>query len=198
GLTVMVLLMLPWNISHAAGTTPPVRLIVSAGTAAIGAMMLILVMVGRWGVQRLRIATMVPLTVLLFFIFGFGPFFGIPAIARTKRTIQLIDLTYSARPLARQLSRMTPGHEPVAVLRVRRDLEYGLSFYRNERVLDYDTDGVPPQAHILVVRDVAAPAMATLLATRAYHPLFAYPAQRVSVYQVDALGKDDILTSPHR
>jgi 4-amino-4-deoxy-L-arabinose transferase-like glycosyltransferase len=198
GITVLAVLLLPWNISHPAGTLPPVRLIVPAGTAAIGAMMLILVAAGRWGVKGLRVATMVPLTVLLFFIFGVGPFFGIPAIQRTKRTIQLIDLTYSARPLARQLSQMTPQHEPVAVLRVRRDLEYGLSFYRNERVLDYDTDGVPPQSHILVVRDIAAPAMATLLATRAYHPLFAYPAQRVSVYQVDALGKDDILTSPHR
>jgi 4-amino-4-deoxy-L-arabinose transferase-like glycosyltransferase len=198
GLTVMVVLLLPWNISHAPGTLPVARLIVSAVMTAIGAMMLILVAVGRWGVKGLRTATMIPLTMLLFFIFGVGPFFGIPAIARTKRTIQLIDLVYSARPLARLLSQMTPAHEPVAVLRVRRDLEYGLSFYRNERVLDYDTDGVPPQAHILVVRDIAAPAMATLLATRSYRPLFAYPAQRVSVYEVDALGKDDILVSPPR
>lgn len=196
GVTVMVVLLLPWTISHAPGTLPPLRLMVSAATTAIGAMLLILVAVGRWGVKRLRIATMVPLTLLVLFIFGVGPFFGIPAIARTKRTIQLIDLTYSARPLAQLLGQMTPQHEPVAVLRVRRDLEYGLSFYRNERVLDYDTDGVPPQAHILVVRDIAAPAMATLLATRSYHPLFSYPAQRVSVYAVDALGKDDILVPP--
>ena len=39
--------------------------------------------------------------VLVFFLFGVGPFFGLPAIARTKRTIQLVDLAYSARPLAR-------------------------------------------------------------------------------------------------
>ena len=48
------------------------------------------------------------------------------------------------------------------------------------------------QAHILVVRDIALPELRTLLATRSYHPLFAYPAQHVSVYQVDALGTDDI------
>lgn len=203
GITVTLVLLLPWMIAHAQGWRgqqgwPPLRLMLAAALTGLGSMLLILVVVGKWGVTRLRAATMVPLVVLVLFLFGVGPFFGIPAVARTKRTIQLIDLTYSARPLARQLSQMTPAHEPVAVLRVRRDLEYGLSFYRNERVLDYDKDGVPPEAHLLVVRDIAEPAMATLLATRSYHPLFAYPAQKVSVYQVDALGTDDLLNSPHR
>ena len=105
--------------------------------------MLILVVVGRFGVKQLRTATMVPLVVLVFFLFGVGPFFGLPAIPRTKRTIQLVDLAYSARPLARQLTLLTTHNEPVAVLRVRRDLEFGLSFYRDQRVLDYEKDGVP-------------------------------------------------------
>jgi hypothetical protein len=86
----------------------------------------------------------------------------------------------------------------VAVLRVRRDLEFGLSFYRNKRVLDYEKDGVPPQVHILVVRDIAMPELRTLLATRSYQPLFAYPAQHVSVFRVDALGTDDSPASPHK
>jgi hypothetical protein len=160
--------------------------------------MLILVVVGRFGVKRLRIATMVPLVVLVFFLFGVGPFFGLPAIQQTKHTIQLVDLAYSARPLARQLTQLTPQNEPIAVLRIRRDLEFGLSFYRDKRVLDYDKDGVPEQAHILVVRDIALPQLRTLLATRSYRPLLAYPAQHVSVYQVDALGTDDIPVSPHK
>ncbi len=195
GVTVTLVLLLPWFISHAEGGVPPVRLIVSAITTGIGSIMLILVVVGRFGVTRLRVATMVPLVVLVFFLFGVGPFFGLPAIPQTKRTIQLIDLTYSARPLARELSQMTPKGEPVAVLRVRRDLEYGLSFYRDGRVLNYDKDGVPPEAHILVVRDTAAPELRTLLAERSYQPLFAYPAQHVSVYQVDAAGKAPLSSS---
>jgi hypothetical protein len=81
---------------------------------------------------------------------------------------------------------------------VRRDLEFGLSFYRDHRVLDYEKDGVPPEAHILVVRDIALPELKTLLATRSYRPLFAYPAQHVSVYQVDALGTDDTSASPRK
>ena len=198
GVTVTLVLLLPWLIFHAEGGMPPTRVMVSAIVTGIATIMLILVVVGKFGVKRLRIATMVPLVVLVFFLFGVGPFFGLPAIQRTKRTIQLVDLAYSARPLARELTLVTQHDEPIAVLRVRRDLEFGLSFYRDKRVLDYDTDGVPEQAHILVVRDIALPQLKTLLATRAYHPLFAYPAQHVSVYQVDALGTDDTPGSPHK
>jgi 4-amino-4-deoxy-L-arabinose transferase-like glycosyltransferase len=198
GATVTLVLLLPWFISHAAGGIPPTRIMVSAIMTGIATVVLILVVVGRFGVKRLRIATMVPLVVLVFFLFGVGPFFGLPAIPATKHTIQLVDLTYSARPLARELTQLTPQDEPVAVLRVRRDLEYGLSFYRDKRVLDYERDGVPGQAHVLVVRDIAMPELRKLLATRSYHPLFAYPAQHVSVYQVDALGAEDISASPHK
>jgi 4-amino-4-deoxy-L-arabinose transferase-like glycosyltransferase len=198
GLTVTLVLLLPWFIFHAAGGMPPVRIIVSGVVTGLATIMLILVVVGRFGVKRLRGVTMVPLVVLVFFLFGVGPFFGLPAIPQTKRTIQLVDLAYSARPLARELSVLTTHNEPVAVLRVRRDLEFGLSFYRNQRVVDYEKDGVPPQAHILVVRDIAMPELRTLLATRVYQPLFAYPAQHVSVYHVDALGTDDIPASPHK
>jgi hypothetical protein len=198
GVTVTVVLLLPWLIFHAVGGMPPMRVLISAIITGIATIMLILVIVGRFGVKRLRIATMVPLMVLVFFLFGAGPFFGLPAIQQTKHTIQLVDLAYSARPLARQLTQLTPHNEPVAVLRVRRDLEFGLSFYRDKRVLDYDKDGVPEQAHILVVRDIALPQLTTLLATRSYHPVFAYPAQHVSVFQVDALGTDDIPASPHK
>ncbi|MGB9416349.1 MAG: glycosyltransferase family 39 protein [Acidobacteriaceae bacterium] len=198
GVTVTLVLLLPWLIFHAEGGLPPTRVMVSAIVTGIATIMLILVVVGKFGVKRLRIATMVPLVVLLFFLFGVGPFFGLPAIQRTKRTIQLVDLAYSARPLARELTLVTPHEEPVAVLRVRRDLEFGLSFYRDKRVLDYNKDGIPAQAHILVVRDIALPQLKTLLANRAYHPLFAYPAQHVSVYRVDALGTDDTPASSHK
>jgi 4-amino-4-deoxy-L-arabinose transferase-like glycosyltransferase len=198
GFTVTMVLLLPWLIFHAAGGMPPTRVMISAIVTGIATVMLILVVVGRFGVKRLRIATMAPLVVLVFFLFGVGPFFGLPAVSETKRTIQLVDITYSARPLARELSQLTSNNELIAVLRVRRDLEFGLSFYRDKRVLDYDKDGVPPEAHILVVRDIALPALKTLLATRSYHPLFAYPAQHVSVYQVDALGSDDVFTSPRK
>jgi hypothetical protein len=65
-------------------------------------------------------------------------------------------------------------------------MEFGLSFYRDHRVLDYDIGGVPAATHILVVRDSAEGSLPQLLAGRTYQPLFSYPAQRLSVYHVDA------------
>jgi len=163
-------------------------------------MLLILIMVGKFGVSRLRIATILPMMILLLFIFGVGPFWKVGAIPQTKSNIQLIDYTYSSRPLARILEQTAKPGEPVAVYRVRRDVEFGLSFYRNHRVLDYekvsDTGGtrkpgnseihVPDEEHILVVRDSAQAGLEKILAGRSYSPLFSYPAQRLSVYQVEA------------
>ena len=129
---------------------------------------------------------MVPMVIMLLYLFGVGPFFGIHALADTKRNITLIDLTYSARPLARILNQISPPDGTVAVYKVRRDVEYGLSFYRNERVVDYQRDGVPPQAHLLVVRATYTDELRPLLQGRTYEPLFTYPAQNLVVYSVSA------------
>ncbi len=185
GLTVTLVLLIPWYIVHASGV-PPLRTLVAAGSTGLASFLLIMVAVSRFGVVRLRIATMTPLIVLLFFIFGVGPFFGFGLVPGSKQTIQLIDLAYSARPLARILEQVEKPGEPVAVYRVRRDLEYGLSFYRNDPVLDYEKTGVPLSRHILVVREIAAPDLNHWLDGRSYEPLFSYPAQHVAVYEVAA------------
>jgi len=79
-----------------------------------------------------------------------------------------------------------------AVFRVRRDMEYGLSFYRNHQVVNYEEDGVPDGQHLLVVR-VAGRGGADLhtqaaldeyLAGRPYEPLFSWPEQGLVVYMV--------------
>jgi hypothetical protein len=54
-----------------------------------------------------------------------------------------LDLNYSARPLARRSS-AGPRRKLVAVESVKRDMDYGLAFYRNEPMIHYENDGVPP------------------------------------------------------
>ena len=66
--------------------------------------------------------------------------------------IHLLDRSYSARPLAEKLASIAAPGENVAVFRVRRDVEYGLSFYRNGEVINYEQDGVPDGEHLLVAR----------------------------------------------
>jgi hypothetical protein len=121
-----------------------------------------------------------------------GPIFGIPEVGATKRVIQLLDRSYSARPLAARIATLVPAEETVAVFRVRRDVEYGLSFYRNREVVNYEQNGVPDEQHILVVRvagrggvDLHSPAaIQEYLEGRHYESLFSWPEQGLVVYLV--------------
>ena len=183
GLLTGFVVLLPLNLQHPE-TMPPHDALLAGGMTGFAAAVFILVTVYRFGLKRLRIATMTPMVIMLLFLFGIGPFFGIHAMANTKRNITLIDLTFSARPLARILDKITPPGGTVAVFRVRRDIEYGLSFYRDQRVSNYDQDSIPEQQHILVVRDTFIDQLRPLLAGRTYEPLFTYPAQNLVVYLV--------------
>ena len=183
--------LLPWFVAHGMHM-PPGRALAAAVLASVGAMLLILVVVHGFGVARLRLATTGILIVLMVFLYGVGPFFGIPAIAASKRTVHLLDRSYSARPLADKLAGIAPENEAVAVFRVRRDVEYGLSFYRNRQVVNYEETGVPDEEHLLVARVTGRggidlhtqDALSEYLEGRAYEPLFGWPEQGLEVYLV--------------
>ncbi|MGO9776280.1 MAG: ArnT family glycosyltransferase [Terracidiphilus sp.] len=192
GVMTMATLLLPWFVVHGR-QMPPLTALLVAATSATGAALLILIVVKGYGVARLRLVTSGVLVVLLFFLFGVGPFFGSPAIAQTKRVIHLLDRSYSARPLAERLAKLAPGDETVAVFRVRRDVEYGLSFYRNREVVNYEEDGVPNEQHLLVMRvsgrgaDPQTPAaLEEYLEGRPHEQLFSWPEQGLLVYTVGA------------
>jgi len=71
-------------------------------------------------------------------------------------------------------------------------MEYGLAFYRNHEVANYEEVGVPPEEHILVVRvagkggvDLGSQgALEEYLEGRHYEPLFSWPEQELVVYLV--------------
>jgi len=192
GVMTAAVLLLPWFVHHSLRSMPPARPAVIAAVTALSAAVLILLVVQRWGVAHLRLATCCVMLVLLFFLYGVGPFFGIPGIEASKRTIRELDRAYSARPLAEQIAARVPAAETVAVFRVRRDMEYGLAFYRNHEVANYDEAGVPDEAHVLVVRIAgrggvdlrSQEALAELLEGRHYEPLFTWPEQELVVYLV--------------
>ena len=184
-------LLLPWFVVHGRQMPPWPELSVAV-VAAAGAGLLILIVVHGFGVARLRLVTTAVLMVLLLFLYGVGPFFGIPAIEATKQVIHLLDRAYSARPLADRLTEVAPGVDTVAVFRVRRDMEYGLSFYRNHEVVNYEQSGVPDEQHLLVVRVTGArgadldsqAALNEYLEGRPYEQLFPWPEQGLVVYLV--------------
>ena len=191
GIMTISVLLLPWFVAHP-GSLPPARALTAALLAATGAALLILIVVKGFGVARLRLVTTAVLAVLLLFLYGVGPFFGIPEVAKTKRVVQLLDRTYSARPLADRLAAQAPAGETVAVFRVRRDVEYGLAFYRNSEVVNYEQTGVPDGQHLLVVRETgprgvdlrASADLAEYLEGRHYEQLLTWPEQGLVVYLV--------------
>ena len=193
GVMTMFALLLPWFVNHGP-QMPPTRALVVALLSSAGAAMLIVVVVKGYGVARLRLATTGVLVVLVFFLYGVGPFFGIPAIASTKRVVHLLDKSYSARPLAERLELLAPPDETVAVFRVRRDVEYGLAFYRNREVVNYEDTGVPEEEHLLVARvtgrggaDLHTPAaLQEYLEDRHYEEILSWPEQGLEVYLVGA------------
>jgi len=153
-----------------------------------------LIVTKGFGVARLRLVTCSVLVVLVFFLYGVGPFFGIPEVSASKRVIHLLDRTYSARPLANKLASIAPTGETIAVFRVRRDVEYGLSFYRNREVVSYEQSGVPDEEHLLVARvtgrggvDLHTPAaLEEYLEGRNYSEVFSWPEQGLEIYLVGA------------
>lgn len=193
GLVTMVALMLPWFVPHGEEMPPTHPLLISF-FVALGAALLILIVVNGFGVARLRLATSGVLVVLLLFLYGIGPFWVIPAWDHTKRVIRQLDRTYSARPLAEKLDTSAPAIQTVAVFDVRRDMEYGLAFYRNREVVNYKEEGVPTEQHLLVARvtgshgnDLHTPAaLEEYLEGRHYEPLFSWPEQGLEVYLVGA------------
>ncbi len=191
GVMCMFAFLLPWFVAH--GTSmPPARPLTAAVLASTGAVLLVLVVVHGFGVARLRLATTGILVVLMFFLYGVGPFFGIAEAKASKRVIHLLDRSYSARPLADRLAGLAPPNETVAVFRVRRDVEYGLAFYRNHQVANYEETGVPDEEHLLVARITGRngvdlhtqDALGEYLEGRSYQPLFIWPEQSLEVYLV--------------
>ena len=191
GVMTMFALLLPWFVEHGA-LMPPKQAILVASAAAAGAALLILIVVNGYGVAKLRLVTTSILVVLMLFLYGVGPFAIIPAVGATKRVIHLLDRAYSARPLADRLNTVAQAGETVAVFRVRRDVEYGLSFYRNKEVVNYEESGVPDEQHLLVARvagrngvDLHTPAaLEEYLEGRHYELLFLWPEQGLAVYMV--------------
>ena len=67
---------------------------------------------------------------------------------------------------------------------VRRDILYGLAFYRNQAIVHYDSDGIPDGEHLLVIPTRQAGELPQMLPGRVYQPLFVYETRGLSVYTV--------------
>ena len=60
------------------------------------------------------------------------------------------DAALSARPLARYIGQMQNAPDQVAIYNLPRGIQYGLAFYRNQVISNYQTRQIPPGEHIVV------------------------------------------------
>ncbi len=86
--------------------------------------------------RALRLVTLVPTILALAIALRFG---AMP-----------LDETLSARPVANELTTFDPHHLPVAVFLVPRETEFGLAFYRNQIISNYQMRQIPTGEHIVI------------------------------------------------
>jgi 4-amino-4-deoxy-L-arabinose transferase-like glycosyltransferase len=86
--------------------------------------------------RGLRMATLVPAILALAIALRFGA--------------QPLDEKLSARPVANELANFDPHPLPLAVFLVPRETEFGLEFYRNQVIANYQLGQIPAGEHLVV------------------------------------------------
>jgi 4-amino-4-deoxy-L-arabinose transferase-like glycosyltransferase len=93
-------------------------------------------LLSKLGLRMLRFVTLVPVILSIAAVFKIG-YVG-------------LDRNLSSRPLALQISKMEMRPRPFAVFHVSREMEYGLTFYRNQPSMRYEWGQIPTEEHLLV------------------------------------------------
>jgi 4-amino-4-deoxy-L-arabinose transferase-like glycosyltransferase len=153
--------------------------IVWSPLVSIGVFIAILLAVGiaatllsSLGLRMLRFVTLIPVV--------------LSVAAILKVAAPTIDERLTARPLANEITRVEQGLLPAAVFHVPRETEYGLSFYRNQKIFSYDRGEIPTQPHLLVTAEGELSHLPKSISTRRISLLGVYPPQHLEYYWVSA------------
>ncbi len=127
---------------------------------------------GRMRLRMLRFVTLIPVVLSVAAVLKLGS--------------ASVDQTLSARPLAVELATVQTHQLPLAVYGVPREMEYGLTFYRNQTTMRYEVAGVPAAEHLLVAPATWKVNVAVQTAGRRVLFLGNYAPQGVDYYWVSA------------
>jgi 4-amino-4-deoxy-L-arabinose transferase-like glycosyltransferase len=170
-------LMAPFAMAKQA--PPPALQIGMAVTGALIAVM-VLLMIRREGVRVLHFVTLVPTILAVAFLLR-------PAAAT-------IDRTQSARPVNQRLAELgVSASEPVATFNVKRQVAYGLAFYRNQPISHYEQEGpldmpsgIPSGKHVVVAKEGNLGAVQAVAGDREVKSIGAFPPQHLEFFEVSA------------
>ncbi|HLJ88933.1 MAG TPA: glycosyltransferase family 39 protein [Candidatus Angelobacter sp.] len=136
GALVAGALIAPWKMQKLS-LPPTVRLQVAVAATLLGVSVILIVR--RGGLKMLHFATLLPVIVAIGFLL--------------RPAANVVDQIYSARAVDLELRNLGAEHQPIALFNVKREVEYGLNFYRNEPISRYDREGVPSTAHVAVAAE---------------------------------------------
>ena len=149
-----------WAVGIAAG----VGVIVLAAT---------LVTLRRYGMGMLRFVTLVPVILTVAFL--------------VRVEAPAMDRALSSRPVAAELERLGTAGKPAAGFQIHRNLEYGLGFYRNQKMRRYERNEMPAEDHLLIVREGAQEEAAKLAGGRRLSRIGGFAPQGIEYYWVSSM-----------
>jgi hypothetical protein len=135
-----------------------------------------LTLVRKSGLRMLRFVTLIPVVLAVGAVLKLGS--------------GAVDQTLSARPLSQEIASIETHPLPLAVYHVPRELEYGLTFYRNHLTFNYDWGRIPAEEHLLVAPESSQVEIAKLVAGRRVSYLGHYAARHVDYYWIAAAGTE--------
>ncbi|MGA7218629.1 MAG: glycosyltransferase family 39 protein [Candidatus Sulfotelmatobacter sp.] len=154
---------------------PPGRpMLVALAVAFILCAGIALTLIRPNGLRMLRFVTLIPVVLTVAAVLKLG---SVP-----------LDRALSARPLAQEIAGIETQKQLLAVYHVPRELEYGLTFYRNQETFNYDWGSVPSQEHLLVAPEGSQSKIAELVAGRRVSCRGNYTAQHMDYYWIAAAG----------
>jgi 4-amino-4-deoxy-L-arabinose transferase-like glycosyltransferase len=147
---------------------------VSGGVIAF----MVILMVRREGVRALHFVTLVPTILAVAFLL--------------RPAAPVIDAAQSARAVERELDRHVSNDVPVAVFDVKRDIAYGLNFYRNQPIWHYEKEGlgpdmlfcIPDEQHIVIVKQGSVGAVQAVVENRSVTPIGNFPPRKLEFFLV--------------
>jgi 4-amino-4-deoxy-L-arabinose transferase-like glycosyltransferase len=155
--------------AHRLPAGPP--MFIALGVAIAMCAAIAMTLVSRSRLRALRFVTLIPVLLSVWIVLK---------VVGTAA----IDQTLSARPLAVELASVETHQLPLAVYGVSREMEYGLTFYRNQTTMRYDRDPVLAEEHLLVAPAAWKVNVAMKTAGRRVVLLGNYAPQDVDYYWV--------------
>jgi 4-amino-4-deoxy-L-arabinose transferase-like glycosyltransferase len=159
-------------------------LLIALGVAFILAAGIALTLISRLGLRMLRFVTLIPVVLVVAVVLKLGP--------------PTLDQTLSARPLAREISSVATHPLPLAGYGISRELEYGLTFYRDQRTVRYEFENVPDAEHFLVTPENWQPEVVKRVAGRRVSLLGHYAPQHVDYFWISAALSTSNASTPAR